>query len=97
MVDKLSGHVERLLGEMVIGRKASEALSTANADFPPRKFSHAENSINLMDVLPMARSGDADTTLHKIYRSAGESDQLVQQFGEWGLVIKEIVAMPIAP
>jgi hypothetical protein len=45
MTDKLTGHVNSLLGEMASGMHASAALDDANNEYPPRKVSHGAAGI----------------------------------------------------
>ncbi|MCZ7580326.1 MAG: hypothetical protein M5U21_05845 [Fimbriimonadaceae bacterium] len=94
MVDKLTLHVEALLGDLAAGRHAVDSVDNANYYCPPRAFAHGSDGINYMRVLNMQRSGDPDATLHTIYQRSTETNANWVRFGDWGLVKKEFAPFP---
>lgn len=96
MVDKLTLHVEALLGDLAAGNRTELALAAANFAYPPRTFGYGDyvSGINYMKLLSMSMSGDPYATLHKIYRHSTETDANWVKFGDWGLVKKAFAPMP---
>jgi hypothetical protein len=97
MTDKLTGHVNALLGNMANGIRSGQALVTANQEFPPRKFSHGSMGINLMDVMNMSLGGDAFATWRTIYIGSATAGPEFVQFGNWGLVTREMAPSILGP
>lgn len=94
MVDKLTLHVEALLGDLAAGGRSELALAGANFAYPPRTFGYGEDGINYMQLLNMNMSGDNYSTLCTIYRHSSETNADWVQFGDWGLVKKAVAPMP---
>ncbi len=96
MVDKLTLHVQALLGDLAAGSRTELALAAANFAYPPRTFGYGDNGsgINYMKLLNMSLSGDPDATLHTIYQRSTETSANWVRFGDWGLVKKEFATFP---
>lgn len=95
MTDKLTEHVNKLLGDLAQGSKSVDAMDPTNNAHPPRKFSHGANGINYAARMDMLRFGCPDARLRKVFRASSETDAAVKQFGDWGLLVKELLAVPM--
>lgn len=59
------------------------------------EFSHGANGINYAARMDMLRFGCPDARLRKVFRASSETDAAVKQFGDWGLLVKELLAVPM--
>lgn len=91
MTDKLTLQASALLERPASGDTPVTVLDDINNSFPPRKFGYGSAGVNYAPRLNLSRHGDAYARLRRIYRTSSESDLGFKQFGDWGLLEKELI------